>query len=117
MDPLTITTAVVTMVGGSSAYKSDRKRYRHHQQCSERGGKHTRCHLKISTALTSILRDALEEREIQAVVNFGDSAQRHVEDLEGPLPIIRLTLEKIVAKLHQHLQPSDKGKEFKLRLQ
>ncbi|KAL2042831.1 hypothetical protein N7G274_004591 [Stereocaulon virgatum] len=56
------------------------------------------CAIGDICSLTFILRDASEER---AVISFDGRAQKHIEDLEGLRPIIRSTLEKIVAKLHQ----------------
>lgn len=63
------------------------------------------------------LRDSLKDTKILHVLSVDHLAQKHVKDLEGPLASTQTTLERVVAKLHEHFRPSGDGKEYKLRFQ
>ena len=117
MDPLSITTSVITILGAATTTYKEISRF---VATIKNGPKEVEDIRKNAGNINNIilnLRDALEERKIRDVLSVDYLAQKHVKDLEGPLSSTKITLERVADKLHEHFRPSGDGKEYKLRFQ
>lgn len=117
MDPLSITTSVITILGAATTTYKEISNF---VDTIKNGPKEVEDLRKNASNINNIilnLRDALEERKIRDVLSVDHLAQKHVKDLEGPLSSTKITLERVVDKLHEHFRPSGDGKEYKLRFQ
>ena len=85
MDPLSITIAVVTIVGGAAASYEEITSFIDAINRAPKEVEDIRTDSGNIYNIISNLRDALEEGEIRDVISIDNLAQKHVRDLERPL--------------------------------
>ncbi|KAL8796467.1 MAG: hypothetical protein Q9195_001141 [Heterodermia aff. obscurata] len=117
MDPLSITLAVITLSQATISVYKVIKKIVDTITNAPKEIESIRNDTKIVYTTLSNLQEALEETRIRRVVDTDRLAQKHVNDLVGPLRSCNETLECIVDKLREHLRPLGNGKDFKPRYQ
>ena len=117
MDPVTLTTTVITIAGAvCKSYEQISKFVTLIRNASkDLEGTHSRA--KSISHLVANLKQALEESAIRKVTERDQLALNHVKALEEPLKAVECTLDEVVDKLTKQFRPSTKGKHYKVRWQ
>ncbi|KAL8783802.1 MAG: hypothetical protein Q9195_009269 [Heterodermia aff. obscurata] len=115
MDPVTLTTAVITLAGAvCKSYEQISKlvtRIRNASKELER----IRSRAGSVNSLVLNLKLALEESAIRKVIERDKLALSHVEALDVPLKAVECTLDEVVEKIRKYYRPSKGGKQYKVR--
>lgn len=117
MDPISITAAVVGFTGATIAVYKSIKTFVDKTTNAPKEIVSIRKDTTIIYTTISNLEEALKETRIQRVVNSDRLAQKHVNDLVGPLRRCNASLQSIDDKLREHLRPLNNGNNFRPRYQ
>ena len=117
MDPITLTTTVITLAGAvCKSYEQISRFMTHVRNASkELEGIHSRA--ESIDSLVANLKQALEESAIRKVIEKDKLALSHVRALDEPLRAVECTLDEVVDKLIKQYRPTTDGKQYKIRWQ
>ena len=117
MDPISITTAVLGFSGFTISLYKEIKTFVDKTSNAPKEILSIREDTTIIHTTISNLEAALKEARIRRVVNSDRLAQKHVNDLVGPLQCCNATLQCVNDKLREHLRPFNNGNNFRPRYQ
>ena len=117
MDPVTLTTTIITIAGAvCKSYEQISKLVTLVRNASkELEGIRSRA--GSIDSLVANLKQALEESAIRRVIEKDELALKHVRALDGPLKDVESTLDEVVDKLTKQYRPTTNGKHYKIRWQ
>ena len=115
MDPVSLTTSVITIAGAVCKSYEQISRLVSLVRNASKELEATRSRAKTVDTLVANLKQALEESMIRKVVEQDQLALNHVEALNRPLKDVEATLDEVVDKLTRQYKPTTDGKQYKIR--
>ena len=117
MDPLTATTAVITIAGAVCKSYEQISKFVTLVRNASKKLEGIRSQAGSINSLVANLRQALEASAIRQVIKKDELARNHVTALDGPLKAVECTLDEVVDKLKKQYRPTTDGKHYKIRWQ
>ena len=116
IDPLSITIAVVTIVGGAAASYEEITSFIDAISRAPKEVEDIRTDSGNISNIISNLRDALEERKIRDMISIDNLSKACQRSREAAI-LTKATLEKVVKKIVSARQTFGRGRELKVRFQ
>lgn len=112
MDPVTLTTSVITIAGAVCKSYGQLSKFVTLIRNASKELEGIRSRAGIINSLIANLKQALEESAIRKVIEKDELALSHVRALDGPLEAVENTLDEVVDKLTKQYRPTTDGKHY-----